>query len=237
MNNDIHGLIASVNGSSTSAFMWEWFTTKPFLDRGDVRFVRQQNLLRFYRTLTFISISHDRARIDRVGPHAMAILAHRRAPIAHTCTANGPPTVPCGSNSLRSLLRCAFQPHFDRSRVHLGQVRVPRGGYKGTQPLRSPPSVTHADGGRLTGLVGDGRLSRRLRGHPQRCHHQDARVSCNTCHAFPLDLTAVIVVIACLGKQGSSPVRPMVTTSMTLWTATSRNCSEDHCANDETARS
>lgn len=40
MNNDIRGLIDSVNDGSTSAFMWEWFTTKPFVDAGQVRFVR-----------------------------------------------------------------------------------------------------------------------------------------------------------------------------------------------------
>ncbi|KAF9000681.1 hypothetical protein BDQ17DRAFT_1400450 [Cyathus striatus] len=39
VNNDIRGLIDSVNDRSTSAFMWEWFTTKPFMDAGDVRFI------------------------------------------------------------------------------------------------------------------------------------------------------------------------------------------------------
>jgi len=39
VNNDIRGLIDSVNDGSTSAFMWEWFTTKPFADRGEVRFI------------------------------------------------------------------------------------------------------------------------------------------------------------------------------------------------------
>jgi len=39
VNNDIKGLIDSVNGGSTSAFMWEWFTTKPWLDSGEVRFI------------------------------------------------------------------------------------------------------------------------------------------------------------------------------------------------------
>ncbi len=39
VNNDIRGLIDSVNDGSTSAFMWEWFTTKPFADAGEVRFV------------------------------------------------------------------------------------------------------------------------------------------------------------------------------------------------------
>ena len=40
VNNDIRGLINSVNDGSTSAFMWEWFTTKPYADNGEVRFVR-----------------------------------------------------------------------------------------------------------------------------------------------------------------------------------------------------
>ncbi|KAJ7455333.1 hypothetical protein B0H11DRAFT_2067698 [Mycena galericulata] len=39
VNNDIHGLINSVNDGSTSAFMWEWFTTKPWVDRGEARFI------------------------------------------------------------------------------------------------------------------------------------------------------------------------------------------------------
>ncbi|KAH6913177.1 hypothetical protein BKA70DRAFT_1525200 [Coprinopsis sp. MPI-PUGE-AT-0042] len=39
VNNDIHGLIDSVNDGSTSAFMWEWFTTKPFVDAGKARFI------------------------------------------------------------------------------------------------------------------------------------------------------------------------------------------------------
>ncbi|KIK62951.1 hypothetical protein GYMLUDRAFT_83972 [Collybiopsis luxurians FD-317 M1] len=39
VNNDIRGLINSVNDGTTSAFMWEWFTTKPWLDSGEVRFI------------------------------------------------------------------------------------------------------------------------------------------------------------------------------------------------------
>lgn len=39
VNNDIHGLVFSVNNGSTSAFMWEWFTTKPWIDRGEARFI------------------------------------------------------------------------------------------------------------------------------------------------------------------------------------------------------
>lgn len=43
VNNNIHGLISSVNDGSTSAFMWEWFTTKPWIDRGEARFVRMNS--------------------------------------------------------------------------------------------------------------------------------------------------------------------------------------------------
>jgi len=39
VNNDIRGLIDSVNDDTTSAFMWEWFTTKPFVDAGETRFI------------------------------------------------------------------------------------------------------------------------------------------------------------------------------------------------------
>ncbi|ESK87255.1 hypothetical protein Moror_5791 [Moniliophthora roreri MCA 2997] len=39
VNNDIRGLINSVNDGTTSVFMWEWFTTKPYLDAGEVRFI------------------------------------------------------------------------------------------------------------------------------------------------------------------------------------------------------
>jgi hypothetical protein len=39
INNDIKGLLNSVNDGSTSAFMWEWFTTKPFVDAGEARFI------------------------------------------------------------------------------------------------------------------------------------------------------------------------------------------------------
>ncbi|KAL4064400.1 hypothetical protein V8B97DRAFT_1870055 [Scleroderma yunnanense] len=39
VNNDIRGLLDSVNDGSTSAFMWEWFTTKPFADANECRFI------------------------------------------------------------------------------------------------------------------------------------------------------------------------------------------------------
>jgi hypothetical protein len=39
VNDNIRGLIDAVNANTTSAFMWEWFTTKPFVNAGQVRFV------------------------------------------------------------------------------------------------------------------------------------------------------------------------------------------------------
>ena len=49
VNNDIRGLLNSVNDGSTSAFMWEWFTTKPFVDAGEARFVSLQNFEEYWR--------------------------------------------------------------------------------------------------------------------------------------------------------------------------------------------
>jgi len=39
VNNDLQGLLQSVNDGSTSAFLWEWFTTKPYVDSGKARFI------------------------------------------------------------------------------------------------------------------------------------------------------------------------------------------------------
>jgi len=39
VNDDFKGLRDSVNAGTTSAFMWEWFTTKPYRDSGEVRFI------------------------------------------------------------------------------------------------------------------------------------------------------------------------------------------------------
>ncbi|KDQ08697.1 hypothetical protein BOTBODRAFT_37693 [Botryobasidium botryosum FD-172 SS1] len=39
VNDNLEGLNASVNDGSTSAFLWEWFTTKPHADAGEVRFI------------------------------------------------------------------------------------------------------------------------------------------------------------------------------------------------------
>jgi hypothetical protein len=45
VNNDIRGLIDSVNDGSTGAFMREWFTSKPFIDAGEARFVGTKSSL------------------------------------------------------------------------------------------------------------------------------------------------------------------------------------------------
>ena len=73
VNNDIRGLINSVNDGTTSAFMWEWFTTKPFRDAGEVRFVGTELLLTNYvLTLTIITS-------DRIRTHPLAFLVNRSA--------------------------------------------------------------------------------------------------------------------------------------------------------------
>lgn len=75
VNNDIKGLVDSVNDRSTSAFMWEWFTTKPWLDSGEVRFVRTlAEKITIYGTLKF-------SWSDRFRSYTVAILAHRGTPV------------------------------------------------------------------------------------------------------------------------------------------------------------
>ncbi|KAG8983399.1 hypothetical protein FRB90_006060, partial [Tulasnella sp. 427] len=36
---NIDGLVEAVNNGTCSAFLWEWFTTKPWVDRDEVRFI------------------------------------------------------------------------------------------------------------------------------------------------------------------------------------------------------
>ncbi|KAG8763598.1 hypothetical protein FRC11_000857 [Ceratobasidium sp. 423] len=36
VNNNLQGLNTSINDGTTSAFLWEWFTTKPHLDSGEI---------------------------------------------------------------------------------------------------------------------------------------------------------------------------------------------------------
>ncbi|KAG8898222.1 hypothetical protein FRB99_007590 [Tulasnella sp. 403] len=37
--NNLDGLKGAVNDGSCSAFLWEWFTTKPYVDAGEIRFI------------------------------------------------------------------------------------------------------------------------------------------------------------------------------------------------------
>ncbi|ETW83162.1 hypothetical protein HETIRDRAFT_316275 [Heterobasidion irregulare TC 32-1] len=78
VNNDIHGLIASVNDGSTSAFMWEWFTTKPFADAGAVRFIGSVPTP-WPSWLIAAHPSHTRAPPDALRTFLSALSAHVRA--------------------------------------------------------------------------------------------------------------------------------------------------------------
>lgn len=98
VNNDIRGLINSVNDGSTSAFMWEWFTTKPFADAGECRFVRlplfspmiSPGLPSNYRRIGTLTNALLAGLADRLGAHALAVLAHRCAPDARACRSPAP---------------------------------------------------------------------------------------------------------------------------------------------------
>ena len=77
VNNDIRGLIDSVNDGSTSAFMWEWFTTKPFVDSGEVRFVRPWIERRIHALTTARPCAKS---TDRIRAYPLALLDDRGAP-------------------------------------------------------------------------------------------------------------------------------------------------------------
>lgn len=79
VNNDIKGLIDSVNDGSTSAFMWEWFTTKPWLDSGEVRFVRTP-------TVKISQYMLKLAWSDRLRSHTVAIVVDCCTPISRACS-------------------------------------------------------------------------------------------------------------------------------------------------------
>jgi hypothetical protein len=81
VKNDIRGLIDSVNDGTTSAFMWEWFTTKPFVDAGEVRFVRHVAPT-WTRFLTAVLLNN----VDWLGAYAVAFVADRSPPLARPRT-------------------------------------------------------------------------------------------------------------------------------------------------------
>jgi len=87
VNNDIDGLVTSVNDGSTSAFMWEWFTTKPWLDSGEVRFVcalTKKKPLYILRP----------TRSDRFCSHTVAFVVDRRTPVPRACSEGGRSRLP-----------------------------------------------------------------------------------------------------------------------------------------------
>ena len=94
VNNDIKGLIDSVNDGSTSAFMWEWFTTKPWLDSGEVRFVRHPTKKTLWYILRF-------TWSDRLCSYTVAIMADRRTPIPRARSKGSPSQLPELAHQLR----------------------------------------------------------------------------------------------------------------------------------------
>ncbi|KAH9945145.1 periplasmic binding protein-like II [Epithele typhae] len=76
VNNDIRGLIDSVDAGSTSAFMWEWFTTKPFADAGECRFIGS---VPTPWPSWLIAAHPTRAPAPALAPFLSALSAHVRA--------------------------------------------------------------------------------------------------------------------------------------------------------------
>ena len=79
VNRDIDGLIKSVNDNSTSAFMWEVFTTKPFVDKGDIRLVRVPSLASLTGIETHNMTNSSRSGLSpHLGPLGSLLPAHPR---------------------------------------------------------------------------------------------------------------------------------------------------------------
>ena len=162
--------------------MWEWFTTKPFVDAGEARFVRRL-LSRRPRAGRRSPTAFLSDVVDRLRAHALAVLADRRAPDARTrrCAA----AVPRCAVGVRALVRRARGPRARRRghRIHQGQVRLSRGGRRGPCPSRSSwrrarrlGSLADPDRSLTTGVAEDRRVPAGLRCHPAQGHLGDARV-------------------------------------------------------------
>jgi hypothetical protein len=124
VNNDIKGLIDSVNDGSTSAFMWEWFTTKPWLDSGEVRFVRTPTEKTSQYLLKFTSS-------DRLCPHTVAVVVNRRTPLPRARPKRGRSHLPKLAHQLRYRVRFSGKQGIHQCPLHPEDLGISRGRYKG----------------------------------------------------------------------------------------------------------
>lgn len=119
VNNDIRGLLNSVNDGSTSAFMWEWFTTKPFVDAGEGRFVSIGSSSQFF--------DQSDPCPDWFCPDAMAILVN--------CGSSRPRTnrryqdLPLWSHRVRHQVRQREQQSWSQCGIYRGEVRLSERGH------------------------------------------------------------------------------------------------------------
>jgi hypothetical protein len=117
--------------------MWEWFTTKPYVDAAQARFVRHlisspAPLLVPPFVSTVLAFRTIKLRLlDRFSAYAMAVLADRRSSVAGTRADARLTRVPGGPLDLRRLVRRARQPRGAERRVYQGDVWVPRRGHRG----------------------------------------------------------------------------------------------------------
>jgi hypothetical protein len=121
--------------------MWEWFTTKPFVDGGQARFVRHALFFLAVRpknTAVFVPppicahhhapdvLHHDvldwKTTVDRLSTHAMAVVVDRRSSIARPCAIRQVARIPRSPVDVCDRIRCAREPGWAERRVYQGDV-------------------------------------------------------------------------------------------------------------------
>lgn len=136
VNNDINGLISSVNDGSTSAFMWEWFTTKPFADAGDVRFVSRRQC--------FQDAWVDARDEDWFCPNAMAFVVNRRSFFCGAGAWGGRATFPRKFDNVCSTIWFGRKSCRGRRWFYHGEIWLSRRRYQGKTGVQLwGPILTH----------------------------------------------------------------------------------------------
>lgn len=189
--------------------MWEWFTTKPFVDAGEARFVRPPPAA----TDSHRALTHRRsAQSPPLGP-----------PGSSPHTRHAPRPRPSGRSSRRSRRTSARSTRRRSARARMWSSSrrssgIPRRTSRSVSfRLIGLPSVGLLTESRLSshiGLAGNCRLSQRLYRDPQRGHPLDSRVCI---HPSARSITHPLIII-CSGhiafssKPGLSRVQKAAST-------------------------
>lgn len=109
--------------------MWEWFTTKPWIDRGEARFVSPASM-RYVQSALPVYPSNASSS-DRVGANAMAVLDDRGAPVAGALRPRRAARVPRHADDVRPGFRLTWETEPRKRRVHQAAVWIPGDRHQG----------------------------------------------------------------------------------------------------------